>query len=107
MLFERGLSDLDPRDFRDLRSELTEEELEQQLSISMADHEIQHFAMKSMLEEARDMMGEILVRSWTDLTPDTLDYREAALAMITAAEAGRVSRFAASVADNFTWRGIL
>jgi hypothetical protein len=107
LLFERGLSDLDPRDFRDLRSELTEEELEQQLSISMADHEIQHFAMKSMLEEARDMMGEILVRSWTNLTPDTLDYREAALALISAAETGRLSRFAASVADNFAWRGIL
>jgi len=106
LLFERGLSDLDPRDFRDLRSELSEEGLEQ-LSISVADHEVEHFAMKSALEEARDLIGEILVRSWVDLTPDTLDYREAAWAMVTAAETGRARRFAGSVVDNFTWRGIL
>lgn len=107
LLFERGLSDLDPRDFRDLRSELSEEGLEQQLSISMADHEVEHFAMKSVLEDARDLIGEILVRSWANLDPNTLDYGEAAWAMVNAAETGRASRFADSVVDNFNWRGIL
>ena len=34
LLFERGLSDLDPRDFSDLRSELSGSELERELSAS-------------------------------------------------------------------------
>jgi hypothetical protein len=107
LLFERGLSDLDPREFRDMRAELSEEELEEQLSVSLADAEVNHFAMRSALEEARNFVGEVLVRSWAELDPERLDYREAAEAMIAVAEAGRASRFAASVADNFTWREIL
>jgi hypothetical protein len=63
--------------------------------------------MRSALEEARNFVGEVLVRSWAELDPERLDYREAAEAMIAVAEAGRASRFAASVADNFTWREIL
>ncbi|WP_353646876.1 hypothetical protein [Mesorhizobium sp. WSM2239] len=107
LLFERGLSDLDPRDFRDLRSELSEEELEAQLSASLGDNDSRHFVLKSALEEARDLVGEILVRSWVELEPETLDYRRAAEAMIVAAESGRGSRFAGSVIDNFAWREIL
>jgi hypothetical protein len=107
LLFERGLSDLDPRDFRDLRSELSEEELEEQLSASLGANDSRHFALKSALEEARDFVGEILVRSWEELEPETLDFRWAAEAMIVAAENGRASRFAGSVIDNFAWREIL
>lgn len=107
LLFERGLSDLDPREFRDLRSELSEEELEEQLSLSLGANESRLFALKSALQEARDLVGEILVRSWEELEPHALAYREAAEAMITAAETGRASRFAGAVADNFAWREIL
>jgi hypothetical protein len=107
LLFERGLSDLDPRDFRDLRSELSEEELEEQLSASLGANDSKHFALKSALEEARDLVGEILVRSWEELEPESLDFRWAAEAMILAAESGRASRFAGSVIDNFAWREIL
>ncbi|WP_413468466.1 hypothetical protein [Mesorhizobium muleiense] len=107
LLFERGLSDLDPRDFRDLRSELSEKELEQQLSTSLGANDSRHFALKSALEEARDLVGEILVRSWEELEPHTIDYGRAAEAMIVAAESGRASRFTGSVIDNFAWREIL
>lgn len=65
------------------------------------------FALKSALEEARDFVGEILVRSWDELEPHTLDYRGAAEAMIHAAETGRANRFVHSIADNFAWREIL
>ncbi|TIL39997.1 MAG: hypothetical protein E5Y79_29555 [Mesorhizobium sp.] len=106
LLFERGLSDLDPRDFRDLRSELSEEEIEDLLSASLAADGGRLFALKSALEEARDLVGEILVRSWELLDPHTLDYREAAEAMIVAAESGRASRFVDSLVDNFAWREI-
>ena len=107
LLFERGLSDLDARDFRDLRSELAEEELEALLSASLGANDSRLFALKSALEEARDLIGEILVRSWEELEPETLDFRQAAEAMIVAAEDGRASRFAGSVIDNFAWREIL
>jgi hypothetical protein len=107
LLFERGLSDIDPRDFRDARLQLPEEVLEEALSISMPTYETRHFAFKSALEEARDLIGEILARSWTELDPDRLDYRTAAEAMIFSAEAGRGGAFADSIFDNFAWREIL
>ncbi|MER9236954.1 hypothetical protein NKI56_34040 [Mesorhizobium sp. M0622] len=106
LLFERGLSDLDPRDFRDLRSELSEEEVEDLLSVSLAANDGRLFALKSALEEARDLVGEILVRSWEELDPHALDYREAAEAMVVACESGRAHRFADSLVDNFAWREI-
>jgi hypothetical protein len=104
---ERGLSDLDPRDFRDLRSELTQSEVEDELSVSHEAYEIRHFAVKSVLIEARDLIGEIFARSWHLLTPDTLTFREAADALVYTAEAGRGERFADRVYDCFAWRGIL
>lgn len=107
LLFERELSDLDPREFRDLRSELSEDELELHLSASLSGNEGRHFALKSALEEARDLVGETLVRSWQELDPENLDYQWAAEAMIVAAESGRSGRFAGSIVDNFAWRGIL
>ncbi|MCA1370463.1 hypothetical protein I6F15_24225 [Bradyrhizobium sp. BRP14] len=107
LLFERGLSNLDPRDFRDLRSELSDEEMEELFSASLGVNDNRVFALKSALEEARDFVGEILVRSWDKLEPHTLDYRGAAAAMIQAAETGRANRFVHSIADNFAWREIL
>ncbi|WP_353000610.1 hypothetical protein [Mesorhizobium sp. M0808] len=107
LLFERGLSDLDPRDFRDLRSELSEEDLQEQLSLSLGGNDRRLFALKSALEEARDLVGEMLVRSWEELEPHSITFQEAAEALIAAAESGRARRFASSVIDNFAWREIL
>lgn len=107
ILCERGLSDIDPRDFWNLRSELPSGRLEDELSLPLADYEIRHFAVKSVLEEARDLMGEVLVRSWRSLDPDTMDYRDAAEAMIAAAEGGRARRFADRLEACFQWRGVL
>ncbi len=107
LLYERGLSDLDPRDFRDLRSELPEEELEAQLSISLGGNDGRLFALKSALEEARDLVGEVLIRSLEEVEPHRLDYRGAAEAMIRIAETTRARRFTGTLIDNFDWREIL
>jgi hypothetical protein len=107
LLFERGLSDLDPRDFRDLRAELPEEELEAQLALSLGANDSRLFALKSALEEARDLIGEVLIRSMEETEPHLLDYRAAAEATITAAERTRASRFTSTFIDNFGWREIL
>jgi hypothetical protein len=107
LLFEGGLSDLDPRDFRDLRSELSEKDLQEQLSLSLGSNDRRLFALKSALEEARDLVGEMLVCSWEELEPHTLTFQEAAEALIAAAESGRARRFASSIIDNFAWREVL
>jgi hypothetical protein len=107
LLFERGLSDLDPRDFRDLRNELSEEELEAQLTLSLGANDNRVFALKSALEEARDLIGEVLIQSMEGLEPHALDYRAAAEAMIAAAERSRATRFTGSFVDNFDWREVL
>ena len=107
LLYERGLSDLDPRAFSDLRTELPEDELEEVLSVSLRDYETRHFAVKSVLTEARDLVGEVLVNSWDMLDPAALTYRDAAEALVLAAENGRAQRFADSVEEVFIWRGIL
>lgn len=107
LLFERGISDLDPDTVWSLRSEWSESDWERVLSRSAADYEPRHFAWKSALAEARDLMGEVLVNSWERLTPDTLGYRAAAEAMIAAAEAGRARRFADGIEACFRWREIL
>jgi hypothetical protein len=106
LLFERGLSDLDPRDFRDLRSELPEEELEAQLSASLGANDSRLYALKSALEEARDVIGEVLVRSMEELEPHTLDYHAAAEAIIATTGVSRANRFTSTIIDNFTWREI-
>jgi hypothetical protein len=104
---ERGLSDIDPRDVPDLRRSLTQAEIDEELSISTQQYGFRHFAVKSALIEARDIMGEILARSWPHLAPDTLRFGEAAEAIVFAAEAGRARRFADIVAACFAWRGVL
>ena len=107
LLFERGLSGLDPRAFWNLRSELPEDRLEDELSVSRSDYEIRHFALKSILEEARDILGEALLGSWRRLEPGRLTYAQAAEAMIDAADAGAARRFADRFEACFAWRGIL
>lgn len=107
LLFDRGLSDLHPSDFWNLRTDYSGGELEDQLSLSLASYQSRHFAYKSALAEARDIVGEILVRSWSGLEPDGLDYRAATAAMVAAAGEGRAGAFIDRIEDNFAWRGII
>jgi hypothetical protein len=107
VLYERGLSDLHPRDFWSLRDEYSEADIEEAMAASIGAYETRHFAFKSALEEARDIVGEVLVRSWEELAPDGLDFRSAAEAMITAAARSRADAYADRLHDNFAWRGIL
>jgi hypothetical protein len=107
LLVERGLSDLDPREIEDLRSEVTQFDVEHELATSKEDYEFRHFAVKSVLIEARDIVAEVLVRSWSQLAADNFSLQEAADALVVTAEAGRARRFADRVYDNLVWRGIL
>ncbi|GLK85751.1 hypothetical protein GCM10017653_38210 [Ancylobacter defluvii] len=107
LLFERGLSDLDPRTFWNLRSELPEERLEQELSASLIDYERRHFAAKAVLEEARDVLGSTLLGSWRLLDPAQLTYADAAEALIRTADNGSARRFADRFEACLAWRGVL
>ena len=64
LLFDRGLSDLDPRAFSDLRRQIDPAEIERELTGDRSGYEFRHFAIKAALAEARDIIGEALVRSW-------------------------------------------
>jgi hypothetical protein len=107
LLCERGLAKLDTRTIRDVRSDLTQTDIDGELQVSRDDYELHHFATKATLAEARDLMGEMLIGSWRRLDPEGLTFREAAEAIVLAAEAGRARRFADRVYENFAWRGIL
>ena len=107
LLVERGLANLDTRTFSELRLDLTQEEIEQELNISQTDYELRHFALKSALVEARDMVGETLVHSWDALVVDDFTLSDAAHAFARAAETGRMRVFADRVYENFLWRELL
>lgn len=107
LLFERGLSELDPRRYWNFRTEATRAEIEWLSRAEAAGYRLQHFAYKSALEEARDIVGEAFVRSWGLLTPELFDYRDAALAIVESVARGRAPRFAGIMADAFEWREIL
>ena len=107
LLFDRGLSDLDPRAFSDLRREIDPSEIERELTGDGSGYEFRHFAVKAALGDARDIVGEALVRSWSALDPDDLDFGMAAEAFLVAVDGGRGRRFAGQVEDCFGWREIL
>lgn len=107
LLFERGLSDLDPRQFGNLRQQLAPELIEATLRPSRADYELKHFASKAALEEARDIVGESVVRSWRFLEPDDVTFEAAAEAFLTAADRGRGRAYVEQFEDCMRWREIL
>jgi hypothetical protein len=107
LLLERGLTNLDVRKIDDLRNQLTQADVENELSITRENYETRHFAVKSALTEARDILGEALARSWSKLSPDGLSFGAASESLITACENGRGSHFADRLYRNFEWRGIL
>ncbi len=107
LLLERGLTDLDPREVEDLRAELTSSDIEEAFAITSEEYAFRHFEVKAALAEARDIVGEMLVRSWRDQNPDDLSLAGAAEALVAAAATGRGRRFADRVRGNFAWRGVL
>ncbi|AIC30236.1 peptidase GluZincin family protein (plasmid) [Rhizobium etli bv. mimosae str. IE4771] len=107
LLFERGLSDIDPRRFSDLRQQMAPALIEEALHGSPASYELMHFAAKAALQEARDIIGQALIRSWTYLDPDSLTFETAALAFLEAASRGRGISYLDQLDDCMRWRGIL
>jgi hypothetical protein len=47
------------------------------------------------------------MHSWNRLTPDRLDFRTAAEAIVLAAEQGRAAGYADRLYDSFAWRRIV
>ncbi|ARM15266.1 MULTISPECIES: hypothetical protein [Rhizobium] len=107
LLFERGVSDIDPRRFSDLRQQMAPALMEEALHVSPASYELVHFAAKAALQEARDIIGEALIRSWKYLDPDSLTFEAAALAFLEAASRGRGISYLDQLDDCMRWRGIL
>lgn len=107
LAFERGLTDIDPRAFRDLRRELPEADLRRALDGTPGDYALRHFGLKAALAEARDLVGEALLGSWSRLDPDTLDFATAADAFLAAASRGRARPFVGQVEECFAWRQII
>lgn len=105
--FERGLSDIDPRRFSNLRQQMAPHLIEASLRTSRADYELRHFASKAALQEARDIVGESVVRSWPHLDPDDLTFETAAEAFLAAADRGRGRPYVGQFEDCMTWREIL
>jgi hypothetical protein len=107
LLVERGLASLDTREIATIRESLSQEDIDQELATSRSDYEVKHFALKSALQEARDIIGEAVTLSWLQLDPDTLSFQGAANAILTATEKGRGRRFTDRVYDNLVWRELL
>ncbi|MBY3597895.1 gluzincin family metallopeptidase [Rhizobium bangladeshense] len=106
LLFERGLSDIDPRRFSDLRRQMAPVLIEEGLQTPAASYELRHFAVKAALQEARDIVGEAIVPSWQYLDPDSLTFEAAASAFLEAASRGRGVAFLDQLEDCMRWRGI-
>jgi hypothetical protein len=107
LLVERGLAELDTRTIRDVRSDLSQEDIDNELTVSRDEYELHHFAFKSTLIEARDLTAEMLLGSLQRIDVEALSFRDAAEAIALTAQAGRGRRFADRVYENFVWREIL
>ena len=106
LLFERGVTDLDPRRFSNLRQQMAPALIEENLRGSRRDYEKRHFASKAALQEARDLIGEALVRSWARLDPDRLTFQEAADALLVSVYEGRARPYVTQIEDCIRWRQI-
>lgn len=106
LLFERGVTDLDPRSFSSLRQEMAPALIEETLRRSRQDYEKRHFASKAALQEARDIVGEALVRSWARLDPDRLTFQSAAEALLDTGYGGRAHPYIRQMEDCIRWRQI-
>ena len=107
LLFDRGLSGIDPRLYSNLRQEMAPDLIETSLRESRADYEPRHFASKAALQEARDIVGESLVRSWASLEPEDLTFERAANAFLDTAEMGRARPYVNQLEDCMKWRELI
>jgi hypothetical protein len=107
LLYERDLSDIDPRAYRDLRSAFDSSVLERALRSQSKKYQISHFAFKSALEEARDMVGEVIARSLDLMDVEKFSFQSAAQALIAAATHCRGQRFTGLLASNLAWRELI
>ncbi|MBY5389743.1 hypothetical protein GR210_18230 [Rhizobium leguminosarum] len=107
LLFERGLSSINPRKFSDLRQQMAPVLIEEGFRASATSYDVTHFATKAALQEARDVVGEAVTRSWTYLDPDSLTFEAAASALLEAAWRGRGRAYIGQLEDCMRWRGIL
>jgi hypothetical protein len=107
LLVERGLSSLDPREVEDIRLELTQKRIDSEFAITRDEYAVSHFEVKAALEEARDIMGLALARSWRAIDPDSVTLESAAEALADALQVGRGERFLQRLIGNFEWREIL
>ncbi|ASP77043.1 hypothetical protein CN138_21545 [Sinorhizobium meliloti] len=107
LLFERRVTDLDPRRFSNLRQQMAPALMEKIILGSETDYELRHFASKAALQEARDIVGEALVQSWRHLDPDYLTFQAAAEALLKAADEGRGRPYVGQFEDCIRWRQIL
>jgi hypothetical protein len=107
LLFDRGLSDIDPRRYSHLRQQMDAALIEKSIRESRAEYELKHFASKAALQEARDIVAEGLVRSWPGLDPDRLTFRAAAVTFLDAADRGRGRPYIDQLEDCMKWRNIL
>ncbi|MDJ1158196.1 hypothetical protein QNA08_08115 [Chelatococcus sp. SYSU_G07232] len=104
---ERGLSTLDPRRYGEIRRELDAREIERLLNVPRQDYELKHFALKSALSEARDLIGLVLTGSWAYLNADRLTFGAAAEAIVAMAGNSRAAPYRDLFEDNLAWRGFL
>jgi hypothetical protein len=81
--------------------------IEEALRNSRRSADLNHFATKAALQEARDIIGEALVGSWHDLEPDSVTFQNAAMAFLETAWRGRGSAYIDQLEDCMRWREIL
>jgi hypothetical protein len=65
-----------------------------------------HYRFKSLLCQARDVVGKILARVWETLPARDLSYKEAVEYLIEADSLITGGRCRKAIAESFTWRGI-
>ncbi|WP_205920594.1 MULTISPECIES: hypothetical protein [Rhizobium] len=107
LLFERGLSDLNPKRFSDLRQQLAPALMDEAMRTSKSSYEPRHFAIKAALEESRDIVGEAVMRSWAHLEPDSVTFESAAISLLEVISQGRGQTYVDQIEDCMTWRRIL
>jgi hypothetical protein len=106
ILYDRGLSRIDPRRFSNLRHQIPTDVLDAALSRDQPDYQFRHFEVKAALAEARDIMGESLTRSWRLMDPDNVSFVEAAMAFVASMAEGRGRPYVNQIQDCFVWREI-
>jgi hypothetical protein len=65
-----------------------------------------HFSFKAALQEARDLVGQMLARIWTTTPAGGLSYRQAAEALLRADLALERGRHERAIVESFLWREI-